>query len=251
MPGFDVQIKDWRAWSPGLETTTDWLSWAKNPLPFAVTDTKPALPDVNPLFKRRFSQLTRMAMAVGNPLTAIHGGLRTIFASQYGEIGQQLEITKGIIERQEVSPAAFSLSVFNTPVSALAIHNHNQQRATALFAGPEYFEMALIEAIGLLSDDAATSVLVIVADERLPEIYRQLDPGANLPYALGLVLAKPAATRSTDGPTVNLEFTEPIGQVLPWTLPAALFFLAWFLGTSKTEVAINQPNYSLICRRQP
>lgn len=184
-----VYVSGWSAWSPGFQTPADWAEWARGGRDLVSSGDAPALAYVDAMFKRRFSQLTRMTMQVGHDALEGRPPMKIAFASVYGEIGQQYKITSKLIEENEVSPANFSLSVFNTPVAALTISEKNTEGYVAAYPGPQAFRLGFLESAAAVLSGSDRERLFIVADERLPESYSGLRTGPDIPYALALVLS--------------------------------------------------------------
>lgn len=185
----DVFVVGWSAWAPGLDSPMAWVDWCRAGGSLSQTADAPALAYVDSLFKRRLSQLTRMTIEVGHRALAGRGKMGISFASVYGEVGQQYKISNRLIAEAEVSPANFSLSVFNTPVAALSIAEGIVEGYTACYPGPDCLAPAIIEASSAVASGAERDRLLIVADELLPADYVALQAGPNIPFALALVLS--------------------------------------------------------------
>ena len=83
-------------------------------------NSAPKLEFTDPLFKRRFSQITKMTVQVVHDLLENRKDLKDsklFFTSFRGEIKREFTINKTLIEDKMVLPAAFSLSVFNAPIA--------------------------------------------------------------------------------------------------------------------------------------
>lgn len=145
-----IVVQQWAAWAPGLPSTQDWQDWAQGHKQPLQTGDWPALTHLDAMFKRRLSQLTRMVLHVGHELSQGQADIRVVFASQFGEVNQQYKISRSLIDSGEVAPAAFSLSVFNTPVALLSIAEKNHGYASALYGGADSLPTALLEALSLL-----------------------------------------------------------------------------------------------------
>ncbi|MBI9109194.1 MAG: beta-ketoacyl synthase chain length factor [Spirochaetales bacterium] len=184
-----VYISRWSVWSPGVCTKEDWQAWSCGKKSLSSSFEKPVLDYVPSLFKRRLSQLTRMTIQVGHEVLSGHPPMKLAFASVYGEIGQQLKITKKLVEENEVSPANFSLSVFNTPVAALSIVEKNTEGYVACYPGPEAFKTGFLESAAAILAGSDRDRLFITADENIPEEYKALHEGKSMPYAIALVLS--------------------------------------------------------------
>lgn len=216
-----VYVSGWSAWSPGIQTPGDWVEWAREERELIRSAEIPPLGHVDAMFKRRFSQLTRMTIQVGHEALAGRPPMRIAFASVYGEIGQQLKITSKLIEENEVSPANFSLSVFNTPVAALTISENNTEGYVACYPGARAFRIGFFESAAAILSGSETCRLFITADEMLPEAYAGLQTEPDIPYALALVLS-----RSAEGDAIGVDLEE-FAQWAPAdsAVPEALCFL--------------------------
>lgn len=216
-----VYAVGWSAWSPGLRTPVDWAEWALGRRALDSSGDTPPLEHVDAMFKRRFSQLTRMTIQVGHEALEGRSPMRIAFASVYGEIGQQFKITSKLIGENEVSPANFSLSVFNTPVAALTIAEKNTEGYVACYPGTGAFRLGFLESAAAVLSGSERERLFIVADEKLPEAYACLRAGPDVPYALALVLSA-----SGGGNAVQID----LGEFERWSpadgsAPEALEFL--------------------------
>lgn len=198
-----VFVSAWSAWAPGIQSPEEWRAWAQGERTLQSASDNPPLAHVDPLFKRRLSQLTRMTIQVGHEALAGQPPMKIAFASTYGEIGQQCKITDRLIAEGEVSPANFSLSVFNTPVAALSIAEKNTEGYVAVYPGKDAFRLGFIESASAILSGAERARLFITADELLPAPYAELEGGSPPPYALALVLsAGPSGIRVPTDPAL-------------------------------------------------
>ena len=103
------------------------------------------------------------------------GGLaktpRYILACRHGEFSRFLGILGSIARDEAPSPAEFSMSVHHALAGLLSIQAGNTQGHTAIAAGTDTFEMALLEAAACLAEDPDTPVLLIYGDEPLTGAY--------------------------------------------------------------------------------
>ena len=104
---------------------------------------------------------------------------KVTFASQFGEITQQLKISETLIDTGMVSPAHFSLSVFNASVANATILESNTAGYSAVFSGKDAFSTGLTDCLAALDIEEADSRTFIFADELIPETYA---PVAGVPY---------------------------------------------------------------------
>lgn len=233
-------LRDWAAWSPGIEGKAAWTEWAAGTRRTEQSSVSPSLPFLDTMFKRRLSQLSKMVLHVGHEAAEGKTSLKVAFGSHYGEIGQQLKISSLLNDSGEVSPASFSLSVFNAPVALLSIAEKNTGRASAIYAGAESFETTLLSALALLKHSGDDEVLCVVGDELLPESYETLKPGRNIPYALALLIGKNGSEGRKIG--LNIEHcssAEEIRNGGAAELPPALGFLRWLVAAGSPEHAIS------------
>ena len=166
---------------------------------FMPTDAHPK-PDVSfvpMLTRRRLSYVSRMVVLVSEQVSRDKNGnklepCKVTFASQFGEITQQLKISETLIDTGMVSPAHFSLSVFNASVANASILESNTAGYSAVFSGKDAFVTGLTDCLAALEVENTDSRTFIFADELIPETYA---PVAGVPYpnavcALALRLTK-------------------------------------------------------------
>ena len=153
---------------------------------FVPTDAHPK-PDVSfvpMLTRRRLSYISRMVVLVSDQVSRDSSGnklkpSKVTFASQFGEINQQLKISQALIDTGMVSPAHFSLSVFNASVANASILESNTAGYSAVFSGKDAFCTGLTDALAALEVESADTRTFIFADELIPEVYA---PVAGVPY---------------------------------------------------------------------
>lgn len=166
---------------------------------FIPTEAQPK-PDVSfvpMLTRRRLSYVSRMVVLVSDQVSRDKNGnkldpCKVTFASQFGEITQQLKISETLIDTGMVSPAHFSLSVFNASVANASILESNTAGYSAVFSGKDAFVTGLTDCLAALEIEPGDSRTFIFADELIPETYA---PVAGVPYpnavcALALRLTK-------------------------------------------------------------
>lgn len=157
----------------------------------AWTDEKnmPKLSFAPMLFRRRLSDLSKMVAYVAHDVSEGFSPAPMTFASEFGEIQRQFQISSGILDSGEVSPAKFSLSVFNAPVAAASIIESNMTGYRAIFSGKRSFEDGLREAYSALLSGRESERIFVFADERIPETYSEISPYPNPVCALALRLS--------------------------------------------------------------
>ena len=145
---------------------------------------KPDVSFVPMLTRRRLSYVSRMVVLVSDQISRDKKGnklppSKVTFASQFGEITQQLKISETLIDTGMVSPAHFSLSVFNASVVNATILESNTAGYSAVFSGKDAFSTGLTDCLAALDIEEADSRTFIFADELIPETYA---PVAGVPY---------------------------------------------------------------------
>lgn len=158
----------------------------------AATVGAPAVDFVPPLLRRRLSDLSKAALWTAFRCAALdapeaHRG-RTVFASPHGEIHRTSALLDDLARGEPLSPNAFSLSVHNTASGLYAIAGGQRAPSTAIAAGVDTLEMAVIEALGSLRHSGEKTAMVVFADEPLPEFYQPWAAPGAARFALALLL---------------------------------------------------------------
>ena len=146
----------------------------------------PKLEYVEPLFKRRFSQISKMTIQVVHDVLAAESGAvdgatspKLSFMSFRGELSRQLKINKGLVLDADVMPAQFSLSVFNTPPAVATIALGIKAGYTAVFPGNDDFYAGLLCACAPILCGAEKKIVFVYADECVPDEYRPVFHGSS------------------------------------------------------------------------
>ena len=164
-----------------------WACWTAQDSP----DGVPALDFLPSRTRKRMSSLSRIVMHVGHSLLEGTQVNDVVFASRFGEITRQLTVTEGLIEEDEVTPTNFSYSVFNTPVAVLSLTEGLEGITRAVYAGERSLAQGLMQSILILASGAAERLLFIMADEKVPDFYREIAGGSDSAAgAVGFVLSK-------------------------------------------------------------
>ncbi len=201
---FDViqfSIDQWRAWAPGLEDPDAWTRWSL--APGCVSGDPAAVPAVDflpAMQRRRMSRLARMTFQVAWPLAEGQAPMPMVFASRHGETPRTFALLSELAERQPLSPTQFSLSVHNAIIGLWSILRGDNSEMTAIAAEGDGLEHALLEAAGLLAE-GEPQVLLVIAEDRPPEVYAPWIDDVPFPYAVALRLRRGAQwTLSCDTP---------------------------------------------------
>ncbi len=158
---------------------------------------KPDVSFVPPMERRRLTMVEKAAISVAHqaweqyakslsPTTRPSNlpSIPVVFASRWGEIGTTLKLMRQMHDEGEMSPAGFSNSVHNAAPGHLSLLLGDKAPYTAIAAGPDSYEMGLLEA-------SATDgpVLFVYAEEETPEMYRPHFHDLQSAHAVAMVLA--------------------------------------------------------------
>lgn len=199
------------AWTPGVETEADWLAWANND--FVITDkSEPPVKAMPAMLRRRASVPGRMALEVAYRCLGERTNIPTIFCSRHGECGRSIGLLSDLVRDIPLSPTAFSLSVHNATGGLFSIARNDHANSLALAAGHSTIEHAVIEACGLLADNAP-AVLLVAYDNSLPTIFSAFQDCKPQPYAWAWLIQPAKKTdvvslswsASQTNPTINSE----------------------------------------------
>jgi hypothetical protein len=221
-------VTAWSAWAPGLESVTAWLQWAgQTKQPAMTADT--VMPT---LLRRRVSPLGQKALKAAWSLPD-SATARMVFCSRHGEFGRTLSILDSLVNRAEVSPADFTLSVHNALAGLLSIACANRQGHTMIAAGVESFGFGMLEALARLAERPDEPVLLVHFDEKLPAPFDVFDDNATQPIALAMTLS------ASDGDRLTLD-THPANGAGVSGEPAVMAFMRAMLGASPHSVSVGE-----------
>ena len=187
---------------------------------FVPTEARPK-PDVSfvpMLTRRRLSYISRMVVLVSDQVSRDKDGnkltpCKVTFASQFGEISQQLKISQTLLDTGMVSPAHFSLSVFNASIANASILETNTAGYSAVFSGKDAFTTGLTDCIAALESESADTRTFIFADELIPETYA---PVAGVPYpnaVCAMALRLTTDESKADASLKNIDITNQLAQL--------------------------------------
>jgi len=153
----------------------------------------PVLSEIPALTRRRFSKLTKLAFDVA--LRAISGRddsvLPTVFASRHGDLHKTFALLQQLAAKDALSPTQFALSVHNAISGQFSLHTHNQSDSSAIAGGPDSLHYALLEAYcRFISEPELTQLLVVYADEPVPDLYQPACQDPSVAVALALLLSR-------------------------------------------------------------
>jgi hypothetical protein len=130
-----------------------------------------------------------MTIHVLHEIMPVEENVKMIFVSFRGEITQQFKINKMLVEEGDLSPAAFSQSVFNTPPALAAIALGLRQGYSAVYPGNDRFDTGFQAAVAPLFSGRVEKIVFVYADELCPAEYGDLCPQPNKPLAFAVLLS--------------------------------------------------------------
>ncbi|MDW5416431.1 beta-ketoacyl synthase chain length factor [Iodobacter sp. CM08] len=179
------QIAKWAAWAPAANTSqASLLNLA------GLSNEAPSLSEMPAMLRRRAGRLGKTALHTAYQAAEQGTACPVIFASRYGDITQSVEQLQLLAQSGVVSPSAFSMSVHNAISALFSIARKDTASYTAIAAGEETIEAAFTEAIGLLADDDAASVLLVCYDEPLPAPHHVFTESPAFAHAFACRLVK-------------------------------------------------------------
>ena len=209
MTGEESNIVRFSAWAPGVGSADEWDEWARGKRSICPGARGPEISFTEPMFRRRLSRISKMTVQVVHDLLPLGENTKIIFLSFRGEHNRQFQVNKTLIEEKSVSPAAFSLSVYNTPVALATIAFGLKGGYTALYPGNDSFASGLKAAEAALFSGSAAELLFVYADEEEPaefECFLECPP----PAAFGLLLSRTPKPSSVPLSSVKADEDSPL-----------------------------------------
>ena len=208
----EIFISDISAWAPGLgDEEAKWQDWLEGKTLIEQSKESPKLEYTDSLFRRRLSQITKMTVHVIHNLlekTNVDKNTKIVFVSLRGEIEREFTINKSLIEDNMILPAAFSLSVFNTPVSSATIAFGLKGGYSVIYPSKNNFADAFKISVAPVLAGTEDKIIFVYADELVPEYYGDKRPKENFPCAFSfLVSGKEQSLNASKNNTINFSVT--------------------------------------------
>lgn len=189
----EIYISGITKWAPGLSDDEKlWQDWLNGNARIEQIKESPKLEYTDPLFRRRLSQITKMTVHVVHSLlekSRVSKETKLVFVSLRGEIEREFTINKGIIEDGMILPAGFSLSVFNTPVSSATLAFGLKGGYSVLYPSQNDFSQAFKAAVAPVLAGTEKEIILVYADELVPEVYGDKRPEENIPLAFACLIS--------------------------------------------------------------
>jgi len=207
----EIYISSICKWAPGLSDDEKlWQEWLEGNAKIEQIKESPKLEYTDPLFRRRLSQITKMTVHVVHSLlekTNISKETKLVFISLRGEIEREFTINKSIIEDGMILPAGFSLSVFNTPISSATLAFGLKGGYSVLYPSKNDFSQAFKTAVAPVLAGTEKEVILVYADELVPELYGDKRPEENLPLAFSCLISA-----EKKNPSISIDDFSNVGK---------------------------------------
>lgn len=201
----------------------------------------PKLDFVPAMQRRRLSPFAKIALFVANQTSAnVDKHLPIIFSSRHGDLHRTSELLADIVDETPLSPTAFGLSVHNAIPSLYSILTKNKEAINAISAGKDSLLMAIIDAYSRIKTGVADNVLIIHADQKLPDVYDSFKDEQQISHAVSFIVSLPT-TNHLNEPIVSIEFEACLSKQGD-QMPLALVFSKWMQSSSK-QLAVNSDHY--------
>lgn len=229
------RIDNWSAWTETRSSPEQWVAWSRGQDAGEIP-TEPDTGMVPAMQRRRMSRFSKIMVSTAiQCIGEIRESPLCVFATRHGELTRTLKIIGDIVSGRDVSPTDFSMSVHNTALGLYSMFSKNKLPSTLVVAGQDTFCSAMLEASIFLDRFPGNKVLLVYADEPVPEPLVSFD---ELPKeAISLALLLSASSDPRDGICLKLtpNDTEQADNIC-----LAQYFLQFFLSRKP----------GLICRTQ-
>lgn len=166
----------------------------------------PKLEWTEAIFRRRLSQLTKMTVQVVHDIFfdgTLDKNTKLVFVSFRGELEREFKVNKTLIQEESILPAAFSLSVFNAAISQATIALGLKGGYSCVFpSGADFASGMLSAAAPVLAQGGDAKIVLVYADENVPDYYKEFLKGPNEPLAFAALLSSQKTDNSVE---LNLE----------------------------------------------
>ncbi|MCL2043171.1 MAG: beta-ketoacyl synthase chain length factor [Treponema sp.] len=186
----EIYISRFSAWAPGMENAKEWEEWAAGRREMSCASESPKIEFTDSMFRRRLSQISKMTIQVVHDILPVKKETKMIFLSFRGELSRQFKINKMQIESGSFLPAAFSFSVFNAPAALASMALDLKGGYTAVYPINNSIKAGLIAAAAMLNTGTADELVLVYADEEVPEEYSCFVTEPLPPFAFSLLLSR-------------------------------------------------------------
>ena len=189
-------LKRWAGWVSRSEVEGSGDQFSES---LMVSDT-PDVSVIPPMLRRRLNFLGKACAAQVLRVVSDNQQVPLVYCSRHGDIERTLSVLEELAEDKLVSPMQFSLAVHNAICGVLSIQLGNRSAVSALVSDNGGVVPVLLEAMGLLAENRADSILCLISDLPLPEVYRDENTPPDFSYAVSFVLSKSEGSRFSLSP---------------------------------------------------
>lgn len=209
-----LYISNVNVWAPGLyDDKENWKAWKDGKMEITCVKESPKLEYTDPLFRRRLSQITKMTVHVIHLLlenAKIDSEIKINFISLRGEIEREFTINKSLIEDETILPAGFSLSVFNTPVASATLAFGLKGGYTVILPSKNNFDSALKNALAPVLAGTEKQIMLVYADELVPDCYGEKRPDKNIPLAFSALVSTEPLDENSSTLSLDSIYISPV-----------------------------------------
>jgi hypothetical protein len=178
------------AWAPGVESSLEWDEWALGKRNISSEAKAPGITYTDSTFRRRLSQISKMSIQVIHDLLPLGEDTKILFSSFRGELSREYQLFRMLKEEGAISPAAFSLSGFNTPVALASIAFGLKGGYSAIYPVNNSFITCMTAAQAMLFSGTTEEIVVVYADEHIPPECECFFQECPVPAAFGFLLSR-------------------------------------------------------------
>jgi hypothetical protein len=187
LASFTIGLDAWHCWASGLNDGQSWQPWVDG-TEHPIAGDPPLLDHVKPIQRRRLNPVARGAFHCAQQCLKGKKPIATIFCSAHGEGPRAAGLLESIAREEPLSPNAFSLSVHNAVAGLFGIFTAESAPSLSIAAGIEGAGAAFLEAWCRLREQRSGTVLVVLYDDPMPELFR-VDDAPPVPLAAGFLLS--------------------------------------------------------------
>jgi hypothetical protein len=203
-------ITRFSAWAPGVESPGEWDEWALGKRSILSEKKAPELTYTDSNFRRRISQVSKMTIQVIHGLLPLGENTKILFFSFRGELSREYQLFRMLREDGEISPAAFSLSGFNTPVALASIAFGLKGGYSAIYPAKNSFIACVKTAEAMLLSGKEEKIVLVYADENIPPECLCFFKEYPVPAACGFLLSRNSRLPSIPLPELKTEEDNPL-----------------------------------------
>ena len=139
------------------------------------SECRDRLKQVPASMRRRLSSYSKLIVTAIMELAEREKGVHNtpvVLATRHGDLQRTEKLLRTLVQGEVLSPTQFGLSVNNAVLGQYSMAVDNQQAMTTVSGGEETYPLGWLEAIAQVSNEFER-VLLVVADETPPEVYRK------------------------------------------------------------------------------